>query len=124
MRGWERRGEVDLQLVACDTSDFALVGAPVSQTHNAGEWQLKRPVKKHNKSADAVTASPPKTRLLAMRLSPSSMRSASSPKCAKRRGLTYRGGEFGRLSRLSALLANWRQGRAQGGDVVGGEATV
>jgi hypothetical protein len=37
---------------------------------------------------------------------------------------TYRGGELGRLSGLSALLSNWRQGRVQGGDVVCGEAAL
>ena len=37
---------------------------------------------------------------------------------------TYRGGELGRLSGLSALLSNWRQGRVEGGDVVCSEATL
>lgn len=41
-------------------------------------------------------------------------------------GATYRGcgGEVGGLGSLSSLLANWRQGRAQGRDVVRGEAAV
>lgn len=37
---------------------------------------------------------------------------------------TYRSGEFGGLSGLPALLTNWRQRGAQGGDIVGGEAPV
>jgi hypothetical protein len=37
---------------------------------------------------------------------------------------TYRRCEFGRLSGLPALLTNWRQRCAQGGNVVGGEAAV
>jgi hypothetical protein len=37
---------------------------------------------------------------------------------------TYRGGELGGLSGLSALLSNWRQGRVQGRNVVCGEAAL
>lgn len=37
---------------------------------------------------------------------------------------TYRSCKFGRLCRLPTLLADWRQWRAQGRDVVGGEAAM
>lgn len=47
-------------------------------------------------------------------------------KCNARRKLevAYRGCEFGRLSRLSTLLSNWRQWSAERGDVVRSEAPV
>jgi hypothetical protein len=41
-----------------------------------------------------------------------------------RNAVAYRCGELGRLGRLSALLANGRQWRVDGGDIVRGEATV
>lgn len=43
---------------------------------------------------------------------------------AMRKAAAYCCGELGRLSRLSALLANGRQWRVYGGDVVRGKATV
>ena len=42
----------------------------------------------------------------------------------KRATAAYRGGELGRLGRLSTLLPNWRQWGVQSGDIVGGEAAV
>lgn len=38
--------------------------------------------------------------------------------------MTYCSAIFGRLSRLSTLLPNWRQWCTQGGNIVRGEATV
>lgn len=46
------------------------------------------------------------------------------PRSTMRKATAYCGGELGRLGGLSALLANGRQWRIDGGDIVGGEAAV